>query len=331
MNNSVAFSSIALLLGCFSTILVTRPGQTETSCNQVGRVTSDGDPHHPTGSLLCKGSSLNTYKAVGVWCFDTRQKVHVSGLALNISAICRNSRFVPATLPSECSYANLNNCSDNKGPTNGGEQVLVMLNPYGLNLVERRPFLAWRAFPGAASYTVEVKGASVSWVKIVRGTSLPYPVKESPLRYGNAYKIQVFAERGDSILAGGTTVVNVLSQDKANTVKSLIQQFEKLNLPPDEAAYLDLDSVYMSQNLLNSTITSLEARVEAGSRNAVLYRTLGDRYLEAGLPERAKSEYEIAAKRAQESADIAEMQKDQAKLKHLQHQSQLPTKTNDDQ
>ena len=55
----------------------------------------------------------------------------------------------------------------------------------------------------------------------------------------------------------------------------------------------------------------------AGSRNPTLYRTLGDRYLEAWLPEEARREYTTAAQLAQSSGSLDELEKVQEQLKLL--------------
>ncbi len=91
-----------------------------------------------------------------------------------------------------------------------------------------------------------------------------------------------------------------------------------LNLLPDEAAFLDLDTVYMSKRLLNETINTLKKRVVAGSSNPTLYRILGDRYLEAWLPDEAHREYTMAAQLAQSSGSLEDVLKVEAGQKLCQ-------------
>ena len=312
------FSSLILLLSSLAAILVAKSGQTEAKCDPVGRVTSDRDLHHPVGSKLCQGTLISS-KNLDIWCYKTRHPIHVSGWNLDINSICNQARSAISANYDSCSLGNKQNCFKTyKGVINGGEPVVVLFSPYGKELIEKRPNLSWKSFAGATSYRVEVSGPGVSWVRVIATTSLPYPKNESAFQYGNVYRIQVFAERKDTILGNGTTIVNLLSQNETNTIETLVRQVKNFHLLPDEAAYLDLDSIYMSKGLINATITSLEARVNAGSHDPKIYSTLGERYLEAGLPVRAQAKYRIAAKLAEEKADLAELQKDQAKLKVLQ-------------
>ena len=63
----------------------------------------------------------------------------------------------------------------------------------------------------------------------------------------------------------------------------------------------------------------------------MLYRVLGDRLLEVGLPEEAKREYTRATLLAKRADNSTELAKAQAGLQRIQLYSQLPTRTNGSQ
>ncbi|WP_225226312.1 hypothetical protein [Komarekiella delphini-convector] len=110
----------------------------------------------------------------------------------------------------------------------------------------------------------------------------------------------------------------MLPQSDAKQILDAVKQIKSLKLPPDEAAFLDLDAIFMSRRLLNETIETLKIRKAAGSQNPVLYRTLGDRYVEARLPEEAYREYTIAVQLAQSNGNLDELEKVQERLKLIQ-------------
>jgi tetratricopeptide (TPR) repeat protein len=151
------------------------------------------------------------------------------------------------------------------------------------------------------------------------------------MQFGNAYKITILAKQNSSAIKASVAAVNLLPQQDAQQVMGIVKQINNLGIPKDEAAFLDLDRVYMAKNLLNETIETLKSQVKAGSQNPALYRVLGDRYLEAGLPEEAKREYIRATTLAKRVDNSAELAKAQAGLQRVALYSQLPTKINGDQ
>jgi len=62
---------------------------------------------------------------------------------------------------------------------------------------------------------------------------------------------------------------------------------------------LELAAMYAARGLLDQAIEVLQSRVQEESQDPQLYQKLGDRYLEADLPELAQSQYEQAKQLAQ--------------------------------
>lgn len=293
-------------------------GRTTTSsrCEPIGRVLSKGSSHFPQGSLLCPSDYLNVAsgKTVDVLCLDNGQLLKVSGSKVDISNKCVQRQLT--RVQRSCPLESRGKCRRTKGP--GEENTPKLISPYSSMLLDSRPLITWYPFQGATSYIVEVSGEGVVWQKVVNGTTLAYPSEQPAMQFGHAYKITIIANQGEETLSASISVVNMLPENDAQLVLNLIERIEHLNLPQDEAAFLDLNSIYRSKHLITETIKVLSARVAAGSRNPKLYRILGDRYLEAGLPDYAKQQYETASKLAIRVDNPIELSQAQAGLKAVE-------------
>lgn len=297
----------------------------------IAKIINNADRLLPAGSFLCKGDRLQQRNGakIDVLCYLNPGAGVLHLGSGNVSDKC----FPPPTQQQaqQCTPQNRANCPKRKGPSGEDTNAPTLLNPYSSAVLNTRPFLSWYAVPKATSYTVQVRGKGVNWEKQVGNTTvLPYPKEQPAMQYGNVYKFSIIANQGDSPVTYSSSVLLVSPESKAQQVMATVRQIKSLNLPPDEAAF-DLDIVYMSQGLLTETINTLKARIAAGSQSPTLYRVLGDRYLEAGLPDSAKQEYTMAAALAQQSDNLVELTKAQAGLKRTALYSQLPIRTTPDQ
>ena len=80
----------------------------------------------------------------------------------------------------------------------------------------------------------------------------------------------------------------------------------------------------MSQKLLTDAIGVLQASKHNHSQNPTIYRLLGDRYLQAGLVDKAKTEYTTASSLAQKKDNPTELAKANDGLKQVKLYSQSP-------
>ncbi|PMB25836.1 hypothetical protein [Fischerella thermalis] len=275
----------------------------ERNCDPIGRVLSAGDRTLKKGSLLCKGDRLNPSngKLVKILCYQN-QKI----LQLGKGTVDAPDRCVQQTIRIQnCTPQNTISCPKPKNPGSNNEPIII--SPYSSSVLNPRPFISWNGVKGVTSYVVMLRGEGVSWSKTVNGTSLAYPPEEKALSVGTTYKLTVMAQSGDSPVSASSSAVNMLPSSTAQQITSLIKQIQSLKLSPDEQAR-DKDSVYMSQNLLTDAIEVLKARVDEGTTNPTIYRLLGDRYLEAGLPAYAQKAYAQAstlASRADNATELA--------------------------
>lgn len=330
---SATIASILFFIGWSSALGQTPSSSTVKSqerCTQpIGRVINNGDSRLVAGSLLCKKDTLQpkAKAQVEILCYLNRQV-----LLLGKGSIARQCfPLVEQQQSLQCTRYNRSRCPARKGPAEDNNAP-VLIAPYSSIVLDTQPDLTWTKVSGTTSYKVQVSGVGVNWSEIVVGNNhLTYPQKQLPLNFGNAYKITIIANKGDSPIVASVATINLIDEDRAQQVKQIVQRLGKLNLSKDEAAYLDLDSVYMSYGLLSQSIDSLKARIEAGSAAPEIYVTLGDRYLEAGLPNLAKPLYQNAIKLAHRDDNESQIKKAKAGLKKIELYSQLPTRIKLDQ
>jgi hypothetical protein len=292
----------------------------------VGRIVSAGDRSLESGSLLCPGDKISPRQGakVEVICYFSKQHLELEQAGVfDVQNICKPPEVSSVR---RCTPINRQDCPNRKGPGED-DKAPSIIQPYGQILIENRPLISWSAVAGASSYSVQVKNGDVRWEKEVEGTTLAYPEDKPGLLYGTAIRIVVMANKGKEPISYNTLVVHLLREEKVTKINQAVEQIKKLGLSADEAAYLDLDAIYMSENILNKTIEMLEARVAAGSFNPSVYRILGDRYIEAWLPEKAKSVYTKALQLARFQKNSEEVVLAQERLRSL-NQSQLPTRIN---
>ena len=302
----------------------------QINCSPIGRIVNDGDLYWKAGSLLCKGDRLEPIKgkSVQVLCYLTRQVLYLkAGVVSELEKKC----VPPSTTPMPCSIENRSNCLQPKGSI-AASGVPSIISPYGSEIATIRPLLAWHSVAGATGYTVTVEGRGVAWEKSVDAATLrlAYPTNKPSFMFGNAYKITAIANKGNVPFKADFTVVNVLPENTIKRVFNLVKKIENLNLPLDEATLLDLDAIYMSENLLDESIKALE-KVSKTNSNPSVKRTLGDRYLEAGLTREAIYSYEAALELANKKKNQEELSKAKIGIETAIFYSQLPKSRKPDQ
>lgn len=281
----------------------------------IGRIVEAGK-----GKFICAKEEISLEKESLVICYLSQKFLKLQPGVYTADSICNVSR-----LERRCTLLTTDVCPNRKGPDHEGNAPNI-IQPYGKAIIHRRPLISWTAVPGAISYIVQVSGGGVKWQKEVVSTILPYPQDQQELSYGSANKIIVIADKGNNTFIHDISVVQVLPQQWAGQINQAVEQVKNLRLSADETAYLDLDAIYMSEELLNDTIENLETRVTNGSFNPSLYRILGDRYIEAWMPQKAKTAYIKALQLARFQKNSSEVELVQQRLSALA-QSQLPTRT----
>jgi hypothetical protein len=316
---------------CFSLILIeatpilasvplARMKRNQIRCEAIGRILNRGDRRLSRGSLVCKGQKLEVLNGryVNLVCFSSGEV-----LKLSSGVITADKCAKPSLSNSTCNSMNVEICLIRKGGTGEGEEPTIIY-PYTSSILNSRPEIAWRPVTSATYYKVKLSGYEFEWQKIVNQTKLTYPIDEKELQFNQAFKITVIAYKNDSPLAADTFVVNLFSQGEIKQVLDTVEQIKSLDLPEDETA-LDLDAVYMSRGFLGESIEALTKAATKNSKNPTLYRVLGERYFEAGLPNEAKRQFMISAQLANNTNNSTELKKVEQGLRLIDFYNQLPT------
>ncbi len=270
----------------------------------IGRLLSAGDRNKKKGSFIFPGDRINPIEGqkVKVLCYLNRKILELGKGAVDDT---EDKCVRDSTEVRKCTLNSRSNCPKPKTP-NTTTEIPVLVNPYSNVLLNPRPFISWYGIPSATSYIVTLSGKGSNWKKQTNTTTLPYPVDERPMQSGNTYRLNVIANKGSSPFRSSSTVLIVLPNSEVQKTKNIIKHIQNLKLTPDEEAR-DIETVFRSKNLLGEAIEVLKERIDAGTNNATLHRLLGDRYLEVGLPEKAKSLYIKATALARESNNTIEL------------------------
>lgn len=261
-------------------------------CDPLARVYS-GNAQISAGEVICKKGSQNKISGpLRLLCFLNHQWVEVTKISL-VGKICEYPEGNKKEQHYRCTQYSQDDCG---GMSKGGNssntpEVLV---PYSSSLINDRPYFAWAKVVKATEYQVQLNGKGVSWTKIINSTALAYPSEQPSMKSGEVYQLIVTALSGSMPIASESSAFNLLSESEIKQIQGEIQTVKAFHLPADQAASLDLDSIYMARGLLTETINSLNSRVQAGSQDPYLYAVLADRYRQVGLPQLAQSNYDTA-------------------------------------
>ncbi|BAZ33796.1 hypothetical protein NIES4074_63100 (plasmid) [Cylindrospermum sp. NIES-4074] len=283
--------------------------QAASSCEPIAKVIS-GDIRYQPLTKLCSEDRVSAANGgkVKILCYPR-------GKIMDIPSDVVGKQCFPlaANEGRGCNVLQGRKCRIFKGPDE--ENKPSKITPYGVVINNSRPILSWTKTKGATDYIVRVKGnGGINWQVEVKGESLPYPQEQLALKPGQTYTIDIVAMRGDEVIDGSSALLLLVSTERLQQVEQTINILENLQQSPDELA-IDMDAVYEAQNLVNESITVLNARAKAGSTNPTIYRLLGDRYLIAHFPEKANEAYLQAKKLAQETNNTVELSTLETRLK----------------
>ena len=190
----------------------------------------------------------------------------------------------------------------------GRLDIPFIISPRMTKLLTLNPELHWNSVPGASHYTVQILGDKfLYWEAEISSSETIYP-GVPPLEPGVNYLLLVTADSGGSSRDEGVPGLGftVLPESEAIQVQRAQSQLEALNFS-DEAFSFALSQLYIGHDLYTEAIEILEALVETGTQSAVVFRMLGDLYLQIALPQLAEG-YHLEAERLAGSAGDVEGQ-----------------------
>ena len=244
----------------------------------MARLFTGGDKNFRAGTLLCPEDLIVPIpgKRPRLLCLNNGRVM--AGQTGRVSDLC-------AGKPQNQIVCDEDGCS---GPGRGNEGKPSLIRPFGATLIHRRPDLAWMPIKGATHYQVRIKGHQFEQEQTLSGTHLEYPKAWPSLEFKGVYDIDIFAYQGDNVISADRTTVNLLFEKDAFAIQENAFAIKRLPMPLREVA-VDLDTLYMSQNLLNESIQLLEDLREKGKSTPRLDEILAKRYLQAGYSDLSKS------------------------------------------
>lgn len=187
--------------------------------------------------------------------------------------------------------------------------IPYIISPRSTLLLDPRPLLQWNEIPGA-TYTVSIRGPQgVIWQtpEPIAATEILYP-GNPPLEAGVTYQAIVQADDGTSSLDEDVPGSNftLLSADDARKVRSALALLAGQNLNPTAEDLLQV-YFYLGYYLRAEAIATLKSLIAQGETTALVYRLLGDQYLQVGLSPLAEPPYLEARDIASANQELEEL------------------------
>lgn len=264
-------------------LLLPQPVKSQTKqaarcTTETARLFTEGDKNFQPGTLLCPDDLVVPVpgKRPRLLCLNNRRVI--AGQTGRVGDLCAGKLQNQIVCDED-------GCS---GSARGNEGKPSLIRPFGPTLISRRPDLTWTPIKGATHYEVRIKGPQFEQEQVISGTQLKYPKAWPSLEYKNVYHIDIFAYQGDTVISADRATINLLFEKEAVAIHENAAAIKQLPFPLREVA-VDLDTLYMSQILLNQSIQLLEGLREKGESNPRLDEILAKRYLQAGYPDLAES------------------------------------------
>lgn len=253
-----------------------------THCQSVvARILSAGDQFHSKGSLLCSQDRVRPLQGEKpiVVCYGSDSRL-LKGAEGRVGNLCSPDRRTRQLYKNRLKHFKARGSGKTKGRPN-------LIRPFGVSILQPRPYLVWNPVQGATHYLVSVQTYGRKWEQIVRsGNSLSYPQNWPAMEHGNVYRGTIFAYKQDKIIASSKEALGLLPERNLKLIQEALAEIQQLSLSPAEKTRV-LDAVYMSQNLLDESIGILRSLQDKGEGTSQLNRLLVERYYQAGQPELA--------------------------------------------
>lgn len=290
-----------------------KPQVTAEPCNSVGRVIQVANSQLPIGQLLCRQDKIriSADKKLRFSCYSSGREITLTHGIAKIDDHCE----VVSHRYRRCTNQITVGCIIGRNPNVSTRATLFV--PYSSTVLGGRPRLLWEAHPSADRYSVELfLGKKMLWKQTVKDNSMDYPSSVQPLKQGKAYLLKVSASRGSHTLNKNISVLNRVSAKKLSILKSTFRSIDALKIPAIEKVF-DKEKIYLSQGLLSESIEILKSHLQEDPYNPALYRSMGDRFMNAGLPKRAQPYFIEAKALAGKKQDIQELAKANAGLAEI--------------
>ena len=230
-----------------------------------------------------------------------------------VRVLCNNDTRQPTrflgglyTIGEHCTEGTSSRSRQRRPPRNFDSRLPYVISPRNTTLLDvTQPMIRWNPVEGAQEYTVSLFTDSADnpvWTTQVSGTEVRYDGPE--LKRDTRYRLEITA---DNDLSSSTDIpvgFTLLSDSEAERIDIEFTALEGLNLTPDAEAiglallyqgYEHKDPSQDTDSPLNqAALEVLQARIDDGTDNSLIYVMQGDIYFSVGLPLRAQEHYQQA-------------------------------------
>lgn len=291
-----------LLVGGIGTIpqpayggTIHRPG--DRNCTPVGRVILSWDRGISPGAVVCAQDKIVVGQGLraDLLCPTQRKVVQLKGGEHFVSQLCRAGASL---MFQRCTQGAPDYCARMRSVTSTATAP-SMLMPLSDSIPSTLTHLEWSPVNRATDYRVYLVGEGINWNQTLPSTQLDLTQAIGPLVPGGSYQVMIIAQQNGAAMGQSSMVLNVLTMEQQAYLTQAIQQIQGFSLSENERVQL-IDSLYLSEQLLSSSIQFLHQSAKQSPKNPWIYLMLGDRYQEAGLPGYAEPHYETAQRLAQQ-------------------------------
>lgn len=205
------------------------------------------------------------------------------------------------------------------------QNIPYIISPRKTAILTPAPHFEWNSVPTASQYTVTLRGPSgIVWQVTTENNEIIYsgPLLEHSIKYALIIDAEVHEEPDKTVIISSTLegpyglFFYILSQEEIERLSLELSAADDSELDLLNAS-LERVRIYRDYNLLSNAISLLEELKNQNYSSALMFRILGEIYLQTGLNSRSYSAFSYASDLAVETGDFQQVADINAFLAYL--------------
>jgi len=202
-------------------------------------------------------------------------------------------------------------------------QIPFLITPRRTLILDPKPTIRWNPVPGSSQYTVKIVNAQgIVWQTQVKESQVTYS-GTSALQPGIPYSITIQTNTGKASQSEAGSEFILLRDAEAKVVQAAVNQIAQSDFNadikalklvdyystyevPEPLAYGLSEKTAKSYRLNADAIATLKTLIAQDKQSPLIYRTLGDLYLQTGVMAPAENAYLRAIETVQSLEDLEE-------------------------
>lgn len=181
----------------------------------------------------------------------------------------------------------------------------ILVSPRATKLLSHYPSFHWISLPSISRVRVRLQGPNIDWVREVPASQrLTYPDSEPPLVSGSIYRVTIFEPETKRSSEADTSSQTFRVMDSAEAAEVVATGKKIRSLPISPFGRSLLEANLYAGNDLNAEAIEILERLSVGTREPVIFRSLGDLYLRIGVVRLAQERYRKAVEFSRRKRDI---------------------------